>query len=50
MNVSLSSDIFLCGWLGLKHQLTNYISKLQFEQLLTEWHYDSDKQAVQFSG
>ena len=22
--VSLSPDIILCGWLGLKHQLTNY--------------------------
>ena len=24
MKVSLSPDIILCGWLGLKHQLTNY--------------------------
>ena len=25
MKVSLSPDIILCGWLGLKHQLTNYL-------------------------
>ena len=25
MKVSFSPDIILCGWLGLKHQLTNYL-------------------------
>ena len=26
MKVSLSPDIILCGWLGLGHQLTNYLT------------------------
>ena len=26
MKVSLSPDIFLCGWLGLKHQLINWLT------------------------
>ena len=28
MKVSFSPDIILCGWVGLKHQLTNYLTSV----------------------
>ena len=29
MKVSFSPDIILCGWLGLKHQIPNYLTEIQ---------------------
>ena len=36
MNVSLSPDIILCGWLGLEHSLTNYLLDSP-EAILWRW-------------
>ena len=37
MKVSVSPDKILCGWLGLKHELTNYLIK--YIQV-TKWLYN----------
>ena len=38
LHFQISPDVFLCGWLGLKHQLTNELTtfRLGFDQLLRE--------------
>ena len=36
INVSLSPDVILCGWLGLKHQVTNSTPPLSFTLCLGE--------------
>ena len=51
MKVSFSPDIILCGWLGLKHQLTNYcvfpcsvpcrIASLPYWKYTTVLHYSA---------
>ena len=37
--VSLSPDIILCGWLGLTHQLTNYLLTHQLTNYLHLFHF-----------
>ena len=32
MKFSLSPDVILCGWLGLKHRLTNYPKKKKWNK------------------
>ena len=45
MKVSLSPDIILCGWLGLKHQLTN--QRIRFSKVWTNFHpYISNDQVT----
>ena len=40
--VSLSTDIILYGWLGFKHQLTNYLTlKIHWLVHLLKWHCGS---------
>ena len=37
MKDSLSPDIIVCGWLGLKHQLTNFVPKSSASNLYSHW-------------
>ena len=54
MKASLSPDIILCGWLGLKHQLTNYLSlthtqELQFTCTFSEFLMYSENTQMRIS-
>ena len=37
MKTSLSTDVILCGWLGLKHQLTNLLFSAPIFKLMDRW-------------